>query len=325
MSATPRMALEPLDGQGDPIICDGRLLRIGRGIRAVRDEVPGEALLDIDSRYTTVSREHATLRMDAGGLLLETRGKHGTTVNGQAVEAPRAVADGDILQFGEGGPRFRLRLRAGGDQGVRRCSGCREIVPLEELEAHERSCEVLRPPSAKKKVEAPSFQYGTLRSTKKNLLVMADQSGGPEGKGFELELAGPGLIDALQGAGLRFNILGFGGGDFELWRGPAGRLHLADDETRMEASAWLRKRGRTRSGRTPTLAQALDKAKEFRGVDALIILAAAATDEIGSLPGVEIHAVGLGPLYYADSKAQAILRDLAARHGGSFVAIAAKD
>lgn len=316
------MILEPLDGPGDPIVCDGRLLRIGRGIRAVRDEVPGEALLDIDARHATVSREHATLRVDAGGTILESRGKHGTSVNGQAVAAPRVLADGDVLQFGEGGPRFRLKLGGGGDQGVRRCSGCREIVPLSEMDAHERACEVLRPRAAKKKAEPPSFQYGPLRTAKKSLLVLADLSGGPEGKGSELELAGPGLIDSFQGAGLRFNILGFGGGEFELWR--AGRLHAAVEEARRDASAWLRERGRTRSGRTPVLSQALDKAKEFKGVDVLIVLAAAATDELGRFPDVEIHAVGLGPLYYADSKAQAILRDLAARHGGSFLAIAAK-
>ena len=321
-----RVLLEPLDGKEPPFAFEAARLTVGRGVRAMRDEEPGEQLLDVDARHPVVSREHARLRRDGDAVLVENLGKHGTTVNGQAVRAPRALADGDILRFGDDGPRFRVRLGRQEDKGVRRCSGCREVLPLEEIERHERDCEALRPRKSRKAVEAPpTFRFGPLRSGRTSFLILADLSGGPEGTGHELGLAGPGLIDALREPEVRFNILGFGAGGFELWRGPAKRLHPATAEARAEAKAWLAERGRTKAAGAPSLGQALEKSREFLGLGCVLLLAAAGTEEITFTAKLEIQAIGLGPLYFADSKAQAILRDLAARHGGGFLAIAARD
>lgn len=319
-----RVTLESLDGNEAPFSFDTARLTIGRGVRALRDEEPGEALLDVDARHAVVSREHAKLRREGGTVLIENVGKHGTTVNGQKISAPRALADGDVLRLGDDGPRFRVRFSNLEDKGVRRCSGCREILPFQDIEKHERECEALNSRSPRKSSDTPTFRFGPLRSTKRNLLILADLSGGPEGKGHEASLVGPGLIDALRGPGLRFNVLGYGGGDFNLWRGPSMSLHAATPESRAEAKEWLAERVDGNAMGAPALAQALAKSSEFRGLEAVILLASADTGEIAFKAEFEIHAIGLGRLYFADSKAQAILRDLAARHGGGFMAIAAR-
>lgn len=321
-----RVTLESLDGDEPPFVLEAARLTIGRGIRAVRDEEPAEALLDIDARHVAVSREHARLRRDGDAVLVENLGKHGTKVNGEAVRAPRALADGDVLQFGDDGPRFRARLTSFEDnKAVRRCSGCREILPVEDLERHEEACEALRPRQRRKQAEAPTFHFGPLRSTKRTFLILADLSGGPEGKGSELWLTAPGVIDALRAPGLQFGLLGFGAGSLDIWRGPAKRLHTVSAESRDEAKAWLRERTKAKTPATSSLGDALKKAQDFLGLESVIVLTSTGTKEIAFQAKLEVQAVGLGPLYFADSEAQACLRELAARHGGHFLAVAARE
>lgn len=56
----------------------------------------------------TVSRRHALLRIGGGQVVLEDLGsRHGTFVDGQRLEAPRPLADGDSFQLGP--LRFTLR------------------------------------------------------------------------------------------------------------------------------------------------------------------------------------------------------------------------
>lgn len=321
-----RVILESLDGNEPPFVLEAARLTIGRGIRAVRGEEPTEALLDIDGRHVVVSREHARLRRDGDAVFIENLGKHGTKVNGQVVRAPRALADGDVLQFGEDGPRFRARLTPfESNKGVRRCSGCREILPVEDLERHEETCEAFRPRQRRKQAEAPTFLFGPLRSTKRAFLILADLSGGPEGKASELWLTAPGVIDALHAPGLQFGLLGFGAGDLAIWRGPAKRLHTVSAESRDEAKAWLRDRMKEKPSPGSTLNDALKKAQDFLGLESVIVLASMEAKEVHFGSKLEVQAVGLGPLYFVDSETQTSLRELAARHGGRFLSIAARE
>lgn len=325
------IVLEPAGG-GAPFACDEPELRVGRGIRAVRDEDPGTGLLEIDDAHAGVSREHARLRWEQGALVVENLGKHGTFVNGRPVEGRRALADGDEIQFGKGGPRYVVRIRAEApDAERRRCRGCRRILAAEEVEAHERACEGLA--AKPRRTAPPAFAFGTLRSAKRNLLLLLDLSGGPDGAGTELGLVADGLVEALRGtpeAGpLRFNVLAFGGAaGVEPWR-PDG-LHPATEEARADARAWIRARAPARPGGATPVLDALSRAFEAKGADALVLVVAgdlgAAEARIAALEagrGVEIHAVGLGARYAGDARAQASLRKLAARHGGGFLSVVA--
>ncbi|MFZ2616967.1 MAG: FHA domain-containing protein, partial [Anaerolineae bacterium] len=50
----------------------------------------------------TVSRQHARIRLqDDKFMLFDLGSANGTFVNGQKVEQPRALADGDVVRFGE--------------------------------------------------------------------------------------------------------------------------------------------------------------------------------------------------------------------------------
>jgi hypothetical protein len=56
----------------------------------------------------TVSRRHALLRIAGGQVVLEDLGsRHGTFVDGQRIEGPRTLADGESFQLGP--LRFTLR------------------------------------------------------------------------------------------------------------------------------------------------------------------------------------------------------------------------
>lgn len=293
-----KLVLEPMDVESGPLAVEGAELLIGRGIAG---------LLAIDEGFSMVSREHARLRREKGAWIVENLGKHGSFVNEEALKGPRALVDGDLLRFGRGGPRYRVRLREeAGDVEVRRCPACREIVPKEEVERHGRACPVLHPPSPS------TFAFGPLRSAKKNLLILADLSGGPE-----LAIVGPGLIDALQEPVIRFNVLA---GAESLWP----KLRAATDESRAEARAWLRAKGGSEPGGKRRLSEVLAKAAAVRDVEALVLLVSGEAEEVAERYPLEIHAIGLGASFYADSKAQAQLRDLAARHGGGFFALAAR-
>jgi FHA domain len=58
----------------------------------------------------TVSRNHAVLSRDGGGIVLEDLGSlNGTYVNRRRIEAPEQLQDGDELQIG----KFRLAFIAG--------------------------------------------------------------------------------------------------------------------------------------------------------------------------------------------------------------------
>ena len=50
----------------------------------------------------TVSRQHARIRLqDDKFMLFDLGSVNNTFVNGQKVEQPRALADGDVVRFGE--------------------------------------------------------------------------------------------------------------------------------------------------------------------------------------------------------------------------------
>lgn len=69
-----------------------------------------DALLRFDPEVDLqVSGRHAALRFDRGEWMLEDLGStNGTWLNGVEVTAPRSLAPGDELRFGQGGPRVRV-------------------------------------------------------------------------------------------------------------------------------------------------------------------------------------------------------------------------
>lgn len=71
---------------------------------------PGNDLV-VDARG--LSRQHATLALDAAGRLFVSDGgsTNGTYVNRERITAPRTLADNDVLHFGNA--EFRLALQAG--------------------------------------------------------------------------------------------------------------------------------------------------------------------------------------------------------------------
>jgi len=64
-----------------------------------------------------ISRRHATLRIsDTQAILEDLRTVNGTFVNQQRLAAPRALADGDVVTFGN--KAFRVRFAAGYPAGA---------------------------------------------------------------------------------------------------------------------------------------------------------------------------------------------------------------
>ena len=87
---------------GGPYLGQGFALA-GPNMTVGRDE-SSDISLNADS---TVSRSHARLVVEAGGMVVYDNGSsNGTYVNGLRVTAPIAVASGDVVQFGSS--KFKL-------------------------------------------------------------------------------------------------------------------------------------------------------------------------------------------------------------------------
>lgn len=76
-------------GQRVAHLLDADIVTIGRD--------PRSAVVLLDA---TVSRRHAELVRGAAGWMLSVTGTTGATVNDTRVDAPVAIAPGDVLQFG---------------------------------------------------------------------------------------------------------------------------------------------------------------------------------------------------------------------------------
>lgn len=96
-----RLELHAASGELRLALAPGAAARVGRAADC-------ELRLDEGS----VSRQHARLQGSGEGWLLEDAGSaNGTALNGETLTAPRSLADGDRIHFGEAGP-FTVRLLA---------------------------------------------------------------------------------------------------------------------------------------------------------------------------------------------------------------------
>ena len=81
------------------------------GLTIGRD--PSNDLVLSTDRFPGVSAHHARITVDGEELWAEDLGsKNGTFVAGDQIER-RALKNGDIIQFGAGGPRFAVLSAAG--------------------------------------------------------------------------------------------------------------------------------------------------------------------------------------------------------------------
>jgi ABC-type multidrug transport system ATPase subunit/pSer/pThr/pTyr-binding forkhead associated (FHA) protein len=77
-------------------------------VRIGRDAVECQICFD-SAQYPMVSRRHAELRFEGGQWLIQDlNSSFGTSMNGQKIMAPTAVAVGSSIQFGSGGPVLRV-------------------------------------------------------------------------------------------------------------------------------------------------------------------------------------------------------------------------
>jgi len=109
-------------------------VHIGRdGERGVHRRPGGEVLLRLSDPHLSV--DHARLALLDGGWTVEDlRSKNGTRLNGDALEAPRALEDGDLLQVGCTFLRFRKAL-----------PGTRDVPDRTELDLGDPSALTLQP------------------------------------------------------------------------------------------------------------------------------------------------------------------------------------
>ena len=81
------------------------------GLTIGRD--PSNALVLSTDRFPGVSAHHARITVDGEEIWAEDLGsKNGTFVAGERIDR-RALKNGDIIQFGAGGPRFEVHSAAG--------------------------------------------------------------------------------------------------------------------------------------------------------------------------------------------------------------------
>jgi DNA-binding winged helix-turn-helix (wHTH) protein len=93
------------------LICDGREQPLNEGVHIIGRDVT--ATLQLQS--PTVSRQHAKIVVENGVAVLEDlHSKNGTYVNGEAVESPIRLADGDEIRIGA----FQLAFRIVTSDGV---------------------------------------------------------------------------------------------------------------------------------------------------------------------------------------------------------------
>lgn len=101
----PRLA-DLLDGEPDlPLAVLVVLTGSARGTTLIVDAVPADigrsAEADLVIADDTVSRRHAVLRGDRGGLELEDVGSsNGTSINGNPMVGALSLLDGDLVSFG---------------------------------------------------------------------------------------------------------------------------------------------------------------------------------------------------------------------------------
>lgn len=90
---------------GSTFSCGPEPVTIGRG---------AEATIRFDAeRDLTVSARHALLYLDGGRWWIrDLESRNGTFVNGRRIVAPVALADGDRIAFGNGGPEVRVGIAA---------------------------------------------------------------------------------------------------------------------------------------------------------------------------------------------------------------------
>lgn len=80
----------------------------GNVVRFGRDPVECQVAFE-SSQYPMVSRKHAELHLQNGQWVLhDLKSSYGTYLNGQKILQPQIVSAGSLLQFGTGGPSYRV-------------------------------------------------------------------------------------------------------------------------------------------------------------------------------------------------------------------------
>jgi pSer/pThr/pTyr-binding forkhead associated (FHA) protein/S1-C subfamily serine protease len=84
---------------------DQEIVRIGRH--------PGsDVVFDADDDLV-VGRHHAEIRVERDAVVIhDLESRNGTFVNGRRISEPTELRDGNVLQFGEGGPKVRCTIEA---------------------------------------------------------------------------------------------------------------------------------------------------------------------------------------------------------------------
>ena len=106
----PPSQAEALESSGCCLQWQGRVMRLRDGENIIGRDADCE--VRIDSR--TVSRRHASVVVDENAVVVADLGsKNGTRVNGQPVDAPTRLTDGDVIQIGDAILVCRIAARGG--------------------------------------------------------------------------------------------------------------------------------------------------------------------------------------------------------------------